>query len=75
MLRGNRNIILKVVSEDEYVQANIHKQSEELLRPWSTTYKALARGECATVDTLLKKLLGRELKTMEETLIWFGRLT
>lgn len=68
LLPGNRHITVKVVSEDEYVKHNLGKQSEELLRPWSSTYKALERGELEKVDPLLKNLLGRELRPIQETL-------
>ncbi|CAL1711250.1 unnamed protein product [Somion occarium] len=64
----NRDIKLRVVSEDEYFKNNLGKQSEELLRAWATTYKALARGELEKVDPLLKNLLGRELRPVEVTL-------
>ncbi|KAK7691670.1 hypothetical protein QCA50_005069 [Cerrena zonata] len=68
ILPGDRHITVKVVSEDEYVKNNLGKQSKELLRPWSTTYKALERAELEKVDPLLKTLLGRELRPIEETL-------
>jgi len=57
---------LKIVSEDEYVASN--EGGEDLLRKWATTYPALARGELAVVDPLLRQILGRDLKSFEETL-------
>ncbi|GJE91500.1 SDR family oxidoreductase [Phanerochaete sordida] len=57
---------LKVVPEDEYVASN--EGGEDLLRKWASTYPAVARGELAVVDPLLRQILGRDLKTFEETL-------
>lgn len=57
---------LKIVSEDEYVASN--EGGEDLLRKWATTYPALVRGELAVVDPLLRQILGRDLKSFEETL-------
>ncbi|OCH92025.1 NmrA-like family protein [Obba rivulosa] len=67
-----RPLTLRVVSEDEYVRANVGKHGprgeEPFLRKWATTYKALARGELDVVDPFLQNLLGRPLKPMEDTL-------
>lgn len=38
------------------------------MRKWATTFPAIARGELAVVDPLLREILGRELKPLEETL-------
>lgn len=38
------------------------------MRSWATTFPAVARGELAEVDPLLREILGRELRTLEETL-------
>ncbi|KAH8087878.1 NmrA-like family protein [Cristinia sonorae] len=68
ILPGNRNITLKVVSLDEFIEHNKGKQPEDLLRAWSTTWTALGRGELAVVDPLLETLLGRKTKSIDETL-------
>ena len=68
VLPGDRNVAVKVVSEDDYVERNIGKQPETLLRPWATTYLALRRGELGSVNTLLESLLGRKLRPIEITL-------
>ncbi|PSR81630.1 hypothetical protein PHLCEN_2v6312 [Hermanssonia centrifuga] len=57
---------VKEVSVDAYVANN--QGSEELLRKWATTYPALARGELAVVDPLLREILGRDLTPFEDTL-------
>lgn len=57
---------VRIVSEDEYVANN--EGGEELLKKWSTTYPALARGELAVVDPLLREILGRDLRPLELTL-------
>lgn len=67
-----RKVRLVVVSEDEYVKANVGKPGpqgeEEFLRQWATTYKALARGEAGVVDPTLQEVLGRELTPFDDTL-------
>ena len=67
-----RCITLRVVSEDEYVSANVGKQGpwgkEQFLRKWATTYKALERGETGVVDPVIQEVLRRELKPFESTL-------
>ncbi|KAI0782996.1 NmrA-like family protein [Abortiporus biennis] len=66
-----RNLTLKIVPVEEYVKNNLGKSDswpESLLRDWATTFPAIKRGECATVDPLLRNLLGRDLKTIDETL-------
>ncbi|OJT13278.1 Quinone oxidoreductase 2 [Trametes pubescens] len=67
-----RTVRLVVVSEDDYVKANVGKPGprgeEEFLRGWATTYKALARGEAGVVDPLLQEVLGRELTPFNDTL-------
>ena len=68
VLPGDRNVAVKVVSEDDYVEGNIGKQPETLLRPWATTYLALSKGELESVNPLLKSLLGRKLRPIEITL-------
>ena len=64
----NRTITLKVVGLEEFVEYHKHKQTEELLRTWSTTWTAIGRGETGVVDPLLTELLGREPKSIDETL-------
>ena len=68
ILPGDRTILTKVVSEDGYVERNIGKQSETLLRRWATTYLALRMGELESVNPLLKSLLGRKLRPIKITL-------
>ncbi|KAI9061383.1 NmrA-like family protein [Trametes sanguinea] len=67
-----RNVQLVVSTEEDYVRTNLGKNGprgeEEFLRKWATTYKALARGELDVVDSLLQKIVKRELKPFEETL-------
>ncbi|OBZ69539.1 Quinone oxidoreductase 2 [Grifola frondosa] len=67
-----RHIRLKVVSEDEYVKRNVGRPGprgeEQFLHAWATTYQGLARGELDVVDPLLQRVVGRELKPIEETL-------
>ncbi|KAI9849509.1 MAG: hypothetical protein M1837_004129 [Sclerophora amabilis] len=55
-------------SVEEYIRHHSKGQDADVVKPWSTTYPALRRGELAKVDPLLQKLLPRKLKTMEETL-------
>jgi len=63
---------VKVVSVEEYIKANQGKRGPrgepDFLRQWATTYTALAKGECSVVDPTIKRVLGRELKPMEQTL-------
>lgn len=66
LLKLSPPLKVKFVSEDEYVASN--EGAEELLRKWSTTYPALVRGELAVVDSLLREILGRDLKPFEDTL-------
>jgi hypothetical protein len=71
-----RPITFRTVSVDEYIE--YHKRrgatpsyftgEEDFLRKWATTFKAIAMGESAVVDPLLKQLLGRELVPMKDTL-------
>jgi len=67
-----REIKLRIVSEDEYVQHNLGKHGprgeENFLRAWSTTFQGLIRGELNVVDPILQTVLGRQLKPVEETL-------
>ncbi|OJT13276.1 Quinone oxidoreductase 2 [Trametes pubescens] len=67
-----RSVRLVVVSEDEYVKANVGRPGmlgeEEFLRGWATTYKALGRGEAGVVDPLLQEVLGRELTPFDDIL-------
>jgi len=68
----SRPLTLKIVPEDDYVSRNTGKRGPRgdpaFLRQWALTYKALESGECAFVDPTIQKVLGRELKPMEETL-------
>ena len=68
VLPGDQNVAVKVVSEDDYVERNLGKQPETLLRPWATTYLALSKRELESVNPLLKSLLGRKLHPIETTL-------
>jgi uncharacterized protein YbjT (DUF2867 family) len=68
-----RPVKLHVISEDEWITRNKKddgdfRHSEEFLQLWATTYPALAAGECATVDPLLEKLLGRPPRAFEKDL-------
>lgn len=63
LLKLDPPLKVKIVSEDEYVASN--EGGEDLLRKWATTYPALARGECAVVDPLLREIIGRDLKPFE----------
>jgi len=67
-LLAPRTITLKIVTLPEFIERNKHKQTLELLEAWSTTWTAIGRGELAVVDPLLKELLGREPKTIEQTI-------
>lgn len=68
LLPPNKKKTLKVSQENEYCAHNFAQHEDWLLHAWATTYKALARGELETVDPLLQNLLGRELKSFDETL-------
>ncbi|KAI0918899.1 hypothetical protein AcW1_003576 [Taiwanofungus camphoratus] len=65
------DLALRLVSEDAYVRRNVGRHGprgeEGFLRAWATTFRALARGELGGVDPLLREVLGRELKPVEET--------
>ncbi|KAI0372009.1 NmrA-like family protein [Pilatotrama ljubarskyi] len=67
-----RTIRLVVSTEDEFVKANLGRPgrlgNEAWLRSRATVYKAMARGEMATVDPLSEQLLGRKPKPFEGTL-------
>lgn len=73
----DRSITFRIVPVDEYIK--YHKRrgatpsystgEEDFLRKWATTFIAVAMGESAIVDPLLKQLLGRELVPMKDTLI------
>jgi uncharacterized protein YbjT (DUF2867 family) len=68
-----RPVHLQIVSDDEYVGAHTNpaggvRSSPEFLRLWASTYAALGAGECARVDPLLERLLGRLAKPFEESL-------
>lgn len=69
-----REIKLNIVSIDEYVQKHLDpsgqnvRGTEDFLRKWATTFEAMKRGETAIVDPLLGEIVGRPLKTMEQSL-------
>lgn len=65
----NTRIRTRLVSLDEYVQTQV-KAGKPLMwaRHWATTYYAMQKGELATIDPLLRELLGRPLRTMQEFL-------
>ncbi|KZO92410.1 NmrA-like family protein [Calocera viscosa TUFC12733] len=68
----SRALKIKVGTVDDYVTANQGKRGPRgepaFLQQWATTYTALAKGECSVVDQTIKRVLGRELKPMEQTL-------
>jgi hypothetical protein len=64
--------MLRVVSPDAYVAQHERpggdvRSSADFLRLWALTYAALAAGECARVDPLLPRLLGRAPKPFEQS--------
>ncbi|KAJ3489552.1 hypothetical protein NLI96_g2055 [Meripilus lineatus] len=67
-LPEHRQVNLKVVSENDYCAHNFTNHEDWFLHAWATTYNALARKELETVDPLLRNLLGRELKSIDDTL-------
>ena len=66
-----RPLHLNFVSEDAYVAAHTSRpgvgSNADLLRKWASTHRAIARGECAVADPMLKEILGREPTSFEET--------
>jgi uncharacterized protein YbjT (DUF2867 family) len=64
----DREIPVRTVSMQEYIERNLKDQNELWVRLWATTYGALQRGELARVDYTLEKLLERPLITFEQTL-------
>ncbi|KZT53894.1 NAD(P)-binding protein [Calocera cornea HHB12733] len=68
----SRPLKVEVGTLEEYIAANHGKRGPrgevEFLKQWATTYPALAKGECSVVDPTIKRVLGRELKPMEQTL-------
>ena len=65
LLKLDPPLKVKTVPLEEYVSGN--SGGEDLLTKWSTTYPALQRGELAVVDTLLRRIVGRDLLPFEET--------
>lgn len=63
-----REIPLRIVSLQEYIDRNLKERDEVWVRLWATTYPALERGEVARVDPTLEKLLGRPLINFEQIL-------
>ncbi|TFK49576.1 NmrA-like family protein [Heliocybe sulcata] len=69
-----RPVNVHIVSEDEYVRRHKDESgsnvrgTEDFLRKWATTFEAMKRGETGIVDPTLQEVLGRPLKTMEESL-------
>ncbi|KZT29617.1 NAD(P)-binding protein [Neolentinus lepideus HHB14362 ss-1] len=69
-----REITLHIISRDEYVKKHLDESgkiarlTEDYLGKWATTFEAMGRGETGIVDPTLQELLGRPLKTMEESL-------
>jgi uncharacterized protein YbjT (DUF2867 family) len=63
-----RDIPLRFVSLQEYIDRNLKGQDEVWVRLWATTYPALQRGEITRIDPTLEKLLGRQPKPFEQTI-------
>jgi len=63
-----RQIPLRFVSLEEYINRNLKDQNEIWVRLWATTYPALQRGEITRIDPTLQNLLGREPKPLEQTI-------
>lgn len=63
-----RDIPLRIVSLQEYIDHNLKDRDELWVRLWATTYIALQRGELARIDPTLEQLLERPLISFEQTL-------
>jgi uncharacterized protein YbjT (DUF2867 family) len=63
-----REIPIRFVSLEEYINQNLKGQDELWVRLWATTYLALQRGEIARIDPTLEKLLGRKPKPLQQTI-------
>ncbi|CAF4034731.1 unnamed protein product [Rotaria sordida] len=64
----DRDIPLRFVSLEEYINHYLNGRGEFWVRLWATTYPALQRGELARVDPTLENLLGRKPKSLEQTI-------
>lgn len=64
----NREIPVRIVSLQEYINQNLKDRDEVWVRLWATTYPALERGELARIDHTLEKLLKNPLTSFEQTL-------
>jgi uncharacterized protein YbjT (DUF2867 family) len=63
-----RNIPIRFVSTEEYINQYLKGRDELWVRMWATTYPGLQRGELAKVDPTLENLLGRKPKSLEQTI-------
>jgi uncharacterized protein YbjT (DUF2867 family) len=63
----NKRVVTQIVSVDEYVAQISQGKNVDYAKRWATTYDGLKMGECATVDPLLQKLIGR-LTPLEDVL-------
>ena len=67
----HRDVSLKIVSKEEFVEHYVSKGMEKAsVEWWSTTYEALEDGECQIKDPTLEAILrqaGREPKSIEAT--------
>ncbi|CAF1172975.1 unnamed protein product [Rotaria sp. Silwood1] len=64
----DRQIPIKIVSLDEYINRNLKNQNEVWVRIWATIYLALQRGDLSQIDTTLEKILQRSPKSFEQTI-------
>jgi uncharacterized protein YbjT (DUF2867 family) len=61
---------MRIVSTEEYVaKLRAAGKDEDFARKWATTYFAMERGEFARIDSFLRTLLGRPLKTVEQVVM------
>lgn len=61
----NKQVVTKIIPRGDY-EAKLGKgrMGPDFAKLWATTYDGLERGECATVDPLLQKLIG-ELTSLQ----------
>ncbi|CAF4227978.1 unnamed protein product [Rotaria sp. Silwood2] len=64
----DRQIPIKIVSFEEYINRNLKNQNEVWVRIWATIYLALQRGDLSQIDITLEKILQRSPKSFEQTI-------
>ncbi len=72
----DRPLKVEEVGEEEFVKYQVERKTGgkedkatlDMVQRWATSYPAIEKGELAVVDSLLQRLIGKELKTMEEPL-------